>query len=248
MGVVAVLWTLDCFVGAALTFPPRGAAPATVPGWLRGWARAWWISGRRLFTVAFTAHWAAGLWLWMLLLAVAWSAVGMNLSEVQRPVVGLLGTEGHWSEVRELPAPRPTPSSSPAEALARARALLHEEAAARGFEVLLEERLRYDPASGTWQYRAFTTLDVNERYPGTAVWFDDRTGQLTQFHGPTGQATGNTLTAWVDALHFGAVFGLVGRVGVALLGVAIAALSVTGVWIWWRKRGARRVERAVRAA
>ena len=108
-----------------------------------------------------------------------------------------------------------------------------------------EERLRYDPGSGTWQLRALTSLDVNERYPGTAVWFDDRTGALVQFHGPTGHAQGNTLTTWVDAIHFGAVFGWPFRLLIAVLGLVVAGLSLSGVWIGWGKGRRRRVAEVV---
>jgi uncharacterized iron-regulated membrane protein len=41
-------------------------------------------------------------------------------------------------------------------------------------------------------------------------------------------------------VHSGRILGTAGRVLVSVLGVAIAALSVTGVLIWARKRKARR--------
>lgn len=55
------------------------------------------------------------------------------------------------------------------------------------------------------------------------------------------RAVGQTLTTWIYQLHFGAVgiLGLVYRVFVCVLGVAIAALSATGVWVWWVKRAKR---------
>ena len=41
------------------------------------------------------------------------------------------------------------------------------------------------------------------------------------------------------AIHGRRILGLPGRILIAVLGVAIAVLSVTGVVIWWRKRRAR---------
>ena len=35
------------------------------------------------------------------------------------------------------------------------------------------------------------------------------------------------------------IAGLPGRIAIAALGLAIAGLSLTGVYIWWRKRRAR---------
>jgi hypothetical protein len=43
----------------------------------------------------------------------------------------------------------------------------------------------------------------------------------------------------MGALHMAHVFGLPYRIFVALLGVAVSILSVTGVVIWWKKRQAR---------
>jgi len=42
------------------------------------------------------------------------------------------------------------------------------------------------------------------------------------------------------AIHGGRILGMPGRILIAVLGVAIAVLSVTGVVIWWRKLRARR--------
>ncbi|MDF5807143.1 PepSY domain-containing protein [Pseudomonas aeruginosa] len=44
-------------------------------------------------------------------------------------------------------------------------------------------------------------------------------------------------------IHGGRIAGLLGRIAIAALGLAIAGLSLTGVYIWWRKRRARRLER-----
>ncbi|MGA4815292.1 PepSY domain-containing protein [Pseudomonas aeruginosa] len=40
-------------------------------------------------------------------------------------------------------------------------------------------------------------------------------------------------------IHGGRIAGLPGRIAIAALGLAIAGLSLTGVYIWWRKRRAR---------
>ena len=43
------------------------------------------------------------------------------------------------------------------------------------------------------------------------------------------------------AIHGGRILGLPGRILIAVLGLAIAVLSATGVVIWWRKLRARRI-------
>jgi len=40
-------------------------------------------------------------------------------------------------------------------------------------------------------------------------------------------------------LHSGRILGLPGRILISLMGLVVALLSVTGVYIWWKKRTAR---------
>ena len=48
-------------------------------------------------------------------------------------------------------------------------------------------------------------------------------------------------------IHGGRIIGTTGQVLIAILGVAIAVLSFTGVYIWWRKLQARRIGKARKA-
>ena len=68
-GIAALLWTLDCFVGAYITFPQSSRRSATPPllAWLQRWLPAWLIKANKLFAFVFTWHRASGLWLWALL-------------------------------------------------------------------------------------------------------------------------------------------------------------------------------------
>ncbi len=86
-----------------------------------------------------------------------------------------------------------------------------------------------------------STLDIDRRLAETTLSFDGDTGKRLAFHAPTGSDARHTLDAWLVALHFGAVrpLGTAYRVFVCVLGIMVAALSVTGVWIWWRKRTKR---------
>ena len=50
------------------------------------------------------------------------------------------------------------------------------------------------------------------------------------------------------ALHMANVFGLPYRIFVCALGILITMLSVTGVYIWWKKRRAQKFSKAHRGA
>jgi uncharacterized iron-regulated membrane protein len=247
-GVVALLWTIDCFIGGYLTLPvsqPRGRRGLTV--WLGRWKPAWLVRAGQLFSLVFTWHRASGLWVWGLLLVFAWSGVGLNLRGVYNPVMAAAfgSQERTYARLGKLDPPRPQPELDWREAHRLARAAMAEQAARQGFAVLEERRLVYHPEIGAFRYQVQSSLDVSDRYPDTTLWLSARDGRWLGLDTPTGQNAGLTLTTWLYQLHFGAVnrLGLPYRVLVSLLGLAIAALSVTGAWVWWVKRAKRRRQR-----
>ncbi len=242
-GVIALLWTLDCFVGAALTLPrsrgPRADTRAT--GWWTRWAPAWrvrWAQGR--YKRWFDLHRAGGLWLWAWMFVFAWSSVAFNLREVYYPTMhSLAGTQ----ERTEAPAVKPVPRDEPAmgwhAGLAQGRALMAELAREKDFNVLNEERLSYSPHRGSFHYRVRSDRDIRDRRGTTSLDFDAATGARLGSYVPTGESGGDTFTTWLLALHMADVWGQPFKLAVFLLGLASAGLSGTGVWIWWKKRAGR---------
>ena len=73
LGIVALVWTIDCFVGFYLTLPAgKGEF------WWH-WRPAWLIKwNASAFRINFDLHRAGGLWLWAILLIFAWSSVYMK--------------------------------------------------------------------------------------------------------------------------------------------------------------------------
>lgn len=242
-GIIALLWTIDCFVGAYLTFPApvrtRGGAAPT-KSWFARWGSAWALRTNKLFSFVFTWHRASGLWVWAMLFVFAWSAVGLNLHEVYAPVMKVLTgmPEGMHDRLHELEPPYPEPGMTLREAHLVGRRWMEAQAAEHGFVVAREASLTYAADHGVFVYRVASDLDISE-HPGTEVYFDGKDGRFLGFEAPSGIHAGQTITSWLYALHFAAVFGLGYRLFVVVMGIAIAALSVTGVWIWWRKRKKR---------
>ena len=75
----------------------------------------------------------------------------------------------------------------------------------------------------------------------TSVWVDGETGALVELAAPATERPGNRLDAWLRALHFGDLQdSVLYRVFVCTIGFATVMLSVTGIFIWWSKRAARR--------
>jgi uncharacterized iron-regulated membrane protein len=247
-GIIALLWTLDCFVGAYLTFPlpSQRAGGSTPAAWLRRWLPAWLIKTNKLFALVFTWHRASGLWVWFMFLIFAWSAVALNLGEqVYDPIMRTFFGEDEqaraWDHLPELDPPRRAPKIALRAAHAVARRLIAEQAGERGFDILGERSLDYQPEHGVYVYTIESTLDISERLAETSLAFDGDDGRVRAFSAPTGAHTGSTISSWLVALHFGAVRvgGLAYRSFVCVMGIVVALLSVTGVWIWWKKRKPR---------
>ncbi|MET0387199.1 MAG: PepSY-associated TM helix domain-containing protein [Polyangiales bacterium] len=240
MGSVAALWTLDCFVGAYLTFPPpqQRRTKHTEKPWLTRWLRMWLLKTNKLFTLVFTWHRASGLWVWMMLLVFAWSGVALNLGAVYEPLMAaVFGPEPDpEAGLPTFDPPREEPELPLREAYVIGRRLMAQEAATRHFEILGERHIAYRPEHGTYNFGIESSLDVSERLAETSISFDSQ-GKLLAFHARTGQHAGSTLTTWLVALHFGAVRagGLAYRSFVCALGVLVALLSISGVWIWLKK-------------
>lgn len=243
-GIVALLWTLDCFVGAWLTFPVRPKnSSSSNRGWLSRWGPAWsirWRSGT--YKLNFDLHRAGGLWPWALLFVLAWSSVAFNLHDaVYRPVMGTV-FELQVDPVETLPAlsrHSPEPVMGWSAAMGTARMQMAEVADMNNFTVLTEDRVSYNPEKGYVRFVVRSSRDANERRGQTSVFIDGATGALLGSRVPTGVAAGDTVTTWLTTLHMAHVWGLPFRVFMTLLGVVVAMLSVTGVVIWWKKRAAR---------
>lgn len=238
-GIVALLWTLDCFVGAYLTFPRAERRGRFGPrlSWFRRWIPAWIVKTRQLGSFVFTFHRASGLWLWAMLLVFAWSAVSFNLREVYTPVMATLTgmkPSGH-DTLPQLKPPYPEPALGMREAHAAGRKLMAEEAKRRNFTVEREVQLYYAEDHGAFAYRVESSLDLSSSHPRTEIYFDGN-GRFLNFEAQSGITPGNTISSLFTYLHIAAIGGLWYRVFVSVVGIAIAALSVTGVWVWWRKR------------
>ena len=247
LGIAALAWTIDCFVGAYLTFPAgRGSGRSF---WAR-WKPAWKVKRRAgAYRLNFDLHRAGGLWLWAMLLVFAWSSVYMNLWDTiyTWATRAVFEYKAPWTELPALPKELGQPGLGWPEAHAVARSLMDEQAAVHGFKVERVVAMRLDRERGVYRYQVRSDREIQDRRGTTEVFFDADSGALRLALRPSGQHTGNTVTNWLYALHEANVFGLPYRIFVCVLGLVIVMLSVTGVVIWDRKRRARKAGGASRS-
>jgi uncharacterized iron-regulated membrane protein len=232
-GIVALVWTVNCVVGIISTFPRIS------PFWRR-WGPAWLIKrNASTYRLHYDVHRASGLWLWAVLFLFAWSSVMLNLrQEVYTPVMST------FLEFRKAPERRKADMSKPMlgwqEAYRIAARAMDEVATREGFTVNFRSHLFYNRGFDAFIYYANTSRDVQKDRGQTGVFIDARTGVLLGTRVPTGEYSGDTVSRWLQSLHMAKVFGFPYRVFVAMIGLALAASAYTGLYVWWKKRRARR--------
>ncbi|WP_332852325.1 PepSY-associated TM helix domain-containing protein [Duganella sp. S19_KUP01_CR8] len=245
MGGIAMIWTVDSFVGFYLTLPVRRRTVVAVgpqsKSWWQRWRPAWLIrfgAGGTKFN--FDLHRAFSLWTWLLLFIIAFTAFSLNLyREVFFPVMSLV------SDVTPSPFDVRTPTGptkpiAPALAYAEVQAKAEPEAARRGWREPVGN-LSYSPEYGIYSVAFFAPQDehgaggVGHRQ----LYFDGRSGALLGDRQPWKGTAADIFIQAQFPLHSGRILGIPGRVLISLMGLVVATLSVTGVLIWWRKRSAR---------
>jgi uncharacterized iron-regulated membrane protein len=250
LGIVAMIWTVDCFVGFYLTLPARRRAHAAraaaverqlARGFWPRWRPAWKIKTRGSpYRITFDIHRAFGLWSWALLLVVAFTAFSLNLyREVFYPLMATISkvTPSPFTERAATPLNKTIdPVVGYPEILARGE----EEATRRGWEEPAGA-LFYAPRYGVYGVMFFRPGDDH----GAAgvgppmLFYDGRDGRYLGDRQPWKGTAADIFVQAQFPLHSGRILGLPGRILISVMGLVVAALSVTGVVIWYRKRRAR---------
>ena len=243
LGVIAILWTIDCFTGVYLTFPARRkGSPPPRPSWWQRWKPSWRIRPHAgTYKLHYDLHRASSLWAWGLLFVLAFTAFSLNLyREVFYPMMS------SFSQVTPTPFDTRTPTGP-----------LHPIEPRVGFAEIVEQarsearRRHWDEPPGSIFYAAeFGVYGVQFFHPGgdhgaagvgpARLFFDGQDGRLIGERLPWKGTVADIFVQAQFPLHSGRILGLPGRIAISLMGVVVAMLSVTGTYVWWRKRRSRR--------
>ena len=250
MGGIAVLWTIDCFVGFYLTLPARRvrtrARPVDVEralqrGWWSRWKPAWKIkTSGSSYRLNFDVHRAFSLWTWLLLLILAFTGFSLNLyREAFYPVMSMI------SKVTPSPFDLRTATDKhrpldPKIGYAHVLSLARDEATRRGWAEPVGGLL-YAPRYGIYGAMFFHPGDDHGAagVGPACLYFDGNDGSLLGDRQPWKGTAADIFVQAQFPLHSGRILGLPGRILISAMGLVVAALSVTGVVIWYRKRRAR---------
>jgi uncharacterized iron-regulated membrane protein len=245
LGIAALFWFLDSFTGFYLTVPPgkkrafqsKPPVPACSRRFTEFWPRwklAWQIKYSRFI---YDLHRAGGLWLWSMLIILAWSGVAFNLKEVYQPV---MSTVLNMRDVLPKPmAPIETPGLDWRAARQQGRQHIGEAARRHGFTVEHEQSLALDREHGVYHYRVKSNRDLG-KYGATVAILDANTGELKSLTTPDTDSLGDVIHRWITWLHTARVFGLPMQISISIMGLVVTMLSMSGLTIWLRKRNARK--------
>lgn len=291
LGLIALIWTINCFIGFYLTFPravnnkkalqktmPENGsktAPKTRASFIKRWLPAWKIRRKtNTFKLNYDVHHAFGLWLWLMLFVIAWSSVGFNLKSVYQPimqaVVGFEGREGKREEKgkskttdrsseQSMSAVAPMSTETGSEAFANkpkinkanSIAYLTEQAhiAAQNNGVTVQQTLgiRRLTEEGQWQMRFKTDKDIGTHGGASSITVAAATGKVEKVTFGYQSTFGNKVDQWFSTLHMGhighGIAHLLYQIFLALVGLAVAVLSATGVYLWIKGRQSRLKQR-----
>ena len=248
MGGVALVWLLDSFVALYLTTPRRlrpaagnGLQRRRVGNWWQRWKPSWllrWQAGG--YKLNFDLHRASGLWVWGMIIVVAFTSFSLNLyREVFYPVMSLVSQTTPGPYETQTPAPFGRfilPTLGFAEAVLAAQA----EAAHLGLTT---------PASGVYYGGDYAFYNVSFFDPAdetgamgmglSNIYIDAKDGKVLGDYRPWEGTTADVFVQLQLPLHSGCILGLPGRILMSFMGLMVAMLSVTGIVIWECKRRAR---------
>ncbi len=253
VGIVGIVWMFDCFVGFYLTLPRAagangaqgaGAAIALAASrrtWWERWKPAWQIKrGASAYRRNLDLHRAFGLWLWAALLILAFTSISMNLNnQVVRPILSRLSTLTPDAFDDRTPTDLNKPIE-PTLTFPQAVDIARAEAVKRGWD---------EPTGSAFYGLQHGLYSISFFHPGDdhgsggmgvkMIFLDGKTGALEGGRVPWEGTAADVFMQLQFPLHSGRIAGIPGRIFLSFMGLVVALLSATGIYVWLKKRAAR---------
>lgn len=216
IGLLALLWMFDHVAGVLLAIPRRTGALS-----------AWRVAGRGLnLRRLYDLHRAPSMWLLPLTFMLAltgwcltWYGESRALVQWASPVTTRLHLDFPDVAVADDP---PVGANA---AIARTRALVDGD---------IDSVLAL-PRKAAWGVRSFDGRDIDD-FGRLWTYVSMTDGRILGQRHDLGDSAGDAFFAWQYPLHSGRAFGLAGQVIISIAGLGTAAVCVSGVWLWWRRR------------
>jgi uncharacterized iron-regulated membrane protein len=225
--IIGIAVLLSAATGLYLWWPKQGWRAALT--WPRG------ARGRRAWLAA---HNLIGVYGLVVLVAVCFSGVWLAKPGWIDPALAPLAPVRGPAMIAP-PAPCAVPATPGTIAAA---AVAHLPGGALGLAVFPDEPGK--PAAA----RIRRAHDVNQRFGNTQLLIDPRCGRVLGIVDSAGFNAGEWLKAWMHPVHADLGLGWPGAILVALAGLSLPVLWVSGLVLWLRRRAADRALAARRRA
>jgi uncharacterized iron-regulated membrane protein len=212
LAVVAAAYLFLLLTGAVLWWPVR---------WRQAFSVQW---GARAPRLVMDLHKTGGALLGVFIAVSIASGTWM----AWKPLVNWVNT---FSAGKPASAPPPAAAAGPRASLDRmaAQALQAHPGARVGYVVL--------PARDEQAVRIRLALPDDPHPNGlTSLWFHPTTGALLSTQRWNELPAGARNTSWIYPLHTGQLGGAWHEALNAALGLTLAGLGGSGLWLWWRRR------------
>lgn len=221
MALVGVLLLVSIVSGIYLWWPPA-----------HKWRAALSVKlGAKPERVNYDLHKVAGVYSMLLMLLLSLTGIALEIPEYFNPFLGQI------SPLRAMPKPQ---SHSPQ---AGQRRISLDQAVAEAKVLYPNARLCWietpHDATGSYRINLRQDFEPSVRFPKTNVWIDQYSGAVLDVNDPRVFSAGDTVLAWLHALHSGEALGLTGRCLVLLTGLLCPLMYVTGLIRWQQKRKIR---------
>lgn len=230
LGIIALIWTINCFIGFYLTLPRKVAtskakkindtahsiaSKTTNKKWasfVKRWLPAWKIRTKtNTFKLNYDLHQAFGLWLWLMLFIIAWSSVGFNLQQVYQPVMqAVIGLESKQKQPDKPKKPAQiinkedtTLSVTKADSIAYLTAQADIVATKNGVKVEQLLGIRWISEDNQWQMRFKTNKDIGKKGGASSITVDAITGNIEKVSFGYQSSAANKIDQWLATLHMG---------------------------------------------
>jgi uncharacterized iron-regulated membrane protein len=234
MGIVALAWLATSIVGLVLAWPTA---------WLR--IRSWlpMLSARTdrgAYQSNYQVHRAIGVWLFPVLILLAFTSFYQNMPQYVRPVVNVFS---------------PLATRPPGHPIADGVAIVTPDRALESLALRFPEgraqSIGVDRRNGRYAILFRLPGDLSTNGDNWA-FIDLATADIVGTKLTATQSAGDAFLTWIFPLHTGTAFGLPGRIVIAIAGVGLIGMMVTGLYVWgtkWRmRRRARMTKRVVSTA
>lgn len=226
LGIIALIWTINCFIGFYLTLPKNAKSnkakikvdyPQPISrqrsSWFKRWRPAWKIRTKtNTFKLNYDMHQAFGLWLWVILFVIAWSSVGFNLKEVYQPVMhAVIGLETKDNKSKKPEAVSDTQLELQNKDLIVTKAnsidYLSQQAnyAAQdnGLKVKQLLGIRWIKEDNQWQMRFLTDKDIGKKGGASSITINASSGDVEKINFGHQSPVASKVDQWMATLHMG---------------------------------------------